>query len=32
MAPVVKINDDIHGGMTQVKAGKLLHHYRKDRT
>ncbi len=32
MAPVVKINDDIHGGMTQVKTGKLLHHYRKDST
>jgi len=30
MAPVVKVNDDIHGGMTQVKTGKLLHHYRKD--
>lgn len=30
MAPVVKIDTDIHGGMTQVKTGKLLHHYRKD--
>ncbi len=30
MAPVVKVNDDIHGGMTQVKTGKLLHQYRKD--
>ncbi|MCP4716515.1 MAG: NAD(P)H-dependent oxidoreductase subunit E [Deltaproteobacteria bacterium] len=30
MAPVVKINDDIHGGMTQVKTGNLLQQYRKD--
>lgn len=30
MAPVVKINDDIHGGMTQIKTGKLLQQYRKD--
>jgi NADH-quinone oxidoreductase subunit E len=30
MAPVVKVNDDIHGGMTQVKTGKLLQQYRKD--
>lgn len=32
MAPVVKVNEDIHGGMTQVKTGKLLQHYRKDNT
>ncbi len=30
MAPVVKVNEDIYGGMTQVKTGKLLQHYRKD--
>jgi len=30
MAPVVKVNDDIHGGMTQVKTGNLLQQYRKD--
>ncbi len=30
MAPVVKVNDDIHGGMTQVKTGNLLQLYRKD--
>lgn len=32
MAPVVKVNEDIHGGMTQVKTGKLLQQYRKDNT
>jgi NADH:ubiquinone oxidoreductase subunit E len=30
MAPVVKVNEDIYGGMTQVKTGKILQHYRKD--
>lgn len=30
MAPVVRINDDIHGNMTQVKTGNLLQQYRKD--
>lgn len=30
MAPVVKINEDIHGHMTQTKTGKILKQYRKD--
>ncbi len=31
MAPVVKVNDDIHGSMTQTKTATILNQYRKDK-
>lgn len=31
MAPVMKVNDDIHGSMTQTKIVRLLKQYRKGR-